>query len=109
MIVQVKSGKVKSGDIRDLKGTAEREKAAIGVFITLEKPTSDMQKEALSAGYYESPRWGKKYRRLQILTIGDLFGGEAVDMPPQYGTHRQAERYKPTRVSEEGKSQKGLM
>ena len=28
---------VKSGDIRDLKGTVEREQAAIGVFITLEK------------------------------------------------------------------------
>ena len=109
VVVQVKSGKVKSGDIRDLKGTAEREKAAIGVFITLEKPTLDMQKEALSAGYYESPRWGRKYRRLQILTIGDLFGGESVSMPPQHGTHRQAERYKPTRVSEEGKAQKGLM
>ena len=109
VVVQVKSGVVKSGDIRDLKGTAEREKAAIGVFITLEKPTLDMQKEALSAGYYESPRWGRKYRRLQILTIGDLFGGESVSMPPQHGTHRQAERYKPTRVSEEGKAQKGLM
>ena len=35
VIVQVKSGKVQSGDIRDLKGALEREKAAIGVFITL--------------------------------------------------------------------------
>jgi len=109
VIVQVKSGKVKSGDIRDLKGTVEREKAAIGVFITLELPTQDMLKEALAFGYYESPRWGRRYRKLQILTIDDLFGGEAVDMPPQHGTHRQAQRYRPTRVSEEGKSQKGLM
>ena len=109
VIVQVKSGAVKSSDIRDLKGAAEREKAAIGVFITLEKPTAAMSKEALAAGYYESPRWGRKYRRLQILTIGDLFGGASVDMPPQYGAHRRAERYNPTAVSAEGKAQKGLI
>ena len=109
MVIQVKSGKVKSGDIRDLKGTIQREGAAIGVFITLEQPTQAMIKEALSAGTYESPAWRKKYRRLQILTIGDLFGGAGIDMPPQHGTHQQAERYKPRDVSEEGKSQKDLV
>src|SRR5439155_22069595 len=36
VLVQVKSGHVKSGDIRDLVGTLQREGAAIGVFITLE-------------------------------------------------------------------------
>jgi site-specific DNA-methyltransferase (adenine-specific) len=54
-LVQVKSGKVKSGDIRDLRGTVEREKAALGVFITLEESTRDMRTEAVSAGYYDSP------------------------------------------------------
>ena len=42
VIVQVKSGHVKSGDIRDLVGTLDREGGAIGVFITLEKATSHM-------------------------------------------------------------------
>lgn len=41
VIVQVKSGHVKSGDIRDLVGTVKRENAAIGVFITLEEPSKD--------------------------------------------------------------------
>ena len=109
MIVQVKSGKVQASHIRDLKGTIEREGAAIGVFITLEKPTQAMVKEALSAGTYESPRWGRSHRRIQILTIGDLFGGGLVDMPPQHGTLQQAERYKPTGVSVDGESQRDLM
>ena len=108
VIIQVKSGQVKSGDIRDLKGTAEREQAAIAVFITLEKPTRAMQKEALAAGFYESPLWNQRYRKLQIMTIGDLFDGAFIAMPPQHGTHRQAERYKPSHVSGEGKSQQGL-
>ncbi|MCY3915183.1 MAG: DNA methyltransferase [Chloroflexi bacterium] len=105
VIVQVKSGAVKSGDIRDLKGTIEREKAAIGVFITLELPTSAMLKEALAAGYYESDFWNKTYRKLQILSIRDLLGGDGVDMPPQHGTFRQAARQKST----DGKSQQDLI
>ena len=109
VVVQVKSGKVKSGDIRDLKGTIEREKAAIGVFITLEKPTQAMIKEALSAGWYESPSWGGRHRRLQILTIDDLFDGASVDMPPQYGTLPQPSRWKRGDVSTEGESQRDLI
>ena len=53
-VVQVKSGKVSSPLIRDLKGTVEREKAALGLFITLEDPTRDMRTEAVSAGFYHS-------------------------------------------------------
>ena len=40
ILVQVKSGKVKSGDIRDLRGAVEREEAAMGIFITLGGPQS---------------------------------------------------------------------
>ena len=105
VIVQVKSGKVGAKDIHELRGVIEREGAAIGVFITLENPTQPMTKEALTAGYYESPLWQKPYRKLQILTIGDLLGGALVDMPSPHGTFKQAERHKST----EGKSQQDLM
>ena len=105
VIAQVKSGKVKSGDIRDLKGTVEREGAALGVFITLELPTQAMLREALEAGYYESTFWEKRYRKLQVLSIRDLLGGDGVDMPPQHGTFKQAERHK----SNDGRSQRDLM
>ena len=42
ILVQVKSGKVKSGDIRDLRGAIDREGAAMGVFVTLEEPTREI-------------------------------------------------------------------
>ncbi|GHO67719.1 restriction endonuclease subunit M [Ktedonobacter sp. SOSP1-52] len=92
VLVQVKSGHVKSGDIRDLVGTITREKAVIGVFLTLEAPTRDMLTEALSAGYYYSPGWGEKYPRLQILSISELLQGAKVKMPPQFGTFKQAQK-----------------
>jgi DNA modification methylase len=104
LIVQVKSGKVTSGDIRDLVGTVEREKAAIGVFMTLEDATKDMKTEAATAGFYHSPDWNKKYPRMQIFTIEELLQGAAVQMPPTARTYKRAT--KETRVDD---SQQALL
>ncbi len=92
LIVQVKSGHVKSGDLRDLKGTLDREQAAIGVFLTLEPATKEMQREAVSAGLYHSPNWNKDYPKLQILTIEDLLNGASVQMPPTASTYKKAQK-----------------
>ncbi|MGI9061919.1 MAG: DNA methyltransferase [Ktedonobacteraceae bacterium] len=92
VLVQVKSGHVKSGDIRDLIGTVEGEKAAIGVFITLEPPTRDMIAAALKIGFYHSIGWGQDFPRIQILTIEELLHGTTIKMPPQFGTFKQAQR-----------------
>jgi site-specific DNA-methyltransferase (adenine-specific) len=92
VLVQVKSGKVSSRDIRDLVGTLDREKAEIGVFLTLEEPSGPMKKEAVSAGYYRSQGWGRDYPRMQILTVEQLLRGAQVEMPPQHGTFREAQR-----------------
>ena len=93
-IVQVKSGHVKSGDIRDLVGTVQREKAAIGVFITLEPASRDMITEAASAGFYRSQALGRDYPRIQILTIEELLDGRQIQMPSYAVTFKQAPRVK---------------
>lgn len=96
VIVQVKSGKVKSGDIRDLRGAIEREGAVIGVFVTLESQSKEMEKEAVTAGFYHSQTWNRNHPKLQILTIEELLRGKTVDMPPTTttATFRQAEKMK---------------
>jgi site-specific DNA-methyltransferase (adenine-specific) len=81
-LVQVKSGGVNSRDIRDLVGTVEREKAAMGVFVTLQKPTRDMLVEAASAGLYHAPLWDRNYRKIQVLSVEDHFAGKKIDHPP---------------------------
>src|SRR5512140_2681473 len=68
VIVQVKSGHINSGLIRDLVGTLKRENAALGVFVTLEEPSKDMLREAASADFYVSELWQKSYPKIQILT-----------------------------------------
>ena len=91
-VVQVKSGKVSSPHIRDLKGTVEREKAAMGLFITLEEPTSAMSAEAVSAGFYYSNLWQKDYPKVQIRTIADLLEGRNFDLPPHPSMYQPAQR-----------------
>lgn len=80
-IIQVKSGHVSSAYIRDLKGVLQREDAALGLFITLEKPTRDMETEAVSAGFFHSDLMNRDYPRLQIRTIEELLAGKEFQMP----------------------------
>ncbi|MCK4504613.1 MAG: restriction endonuclease [Candidatus Aegiribacteria sp.] len=74
IIVSVKGGKNVHRDmIADLKNTVEREKAQIGLFVTLTPPTKPMVKEACSAGFYESPHFSHiRFPKIQILTIEGL-------------------------------------
>ncbi len=91
-IVQVKSGRVSSPHVRDLKGTVEREKADLGLFITLEEPTRDMRAEAASAGFYHSVIWQRDYPRMQLRTIAELLEGRAFDIPYHPSMYQPAQR-----------------
>lgn len=90
IIFSVKSGKVNVSHIRDLVGTVEREKAAIGVYVTLEEPTKPMITEAVSAGFYHSDFFNKDYPRIQILTVEDILAGRGVSMPAESVTFKKA-------------------
>ena len=92
VIISVKSGKVNVAHIRDLVGTIEREKAAIGVYVTLEPPTKPMITEAVSAGFYHSEFFGKDYPRIQILTVEDILAGKTVNMPSESVAFKKAEK-----------------
>jgi restriction endonuclease Mrr len=79
IVVQVKSGHVNAGQIRDLKGVIDREKAVVGVFITLQETTQPMRQEALSAGFYEPEFFsGQHFPKIQILTVRELLAGKEV-------------------------------
>ncbi|MBA2453811.1 MAG: restriction endonuclease [Chloroflexia bacterium] len=93
-LVQVKSGAVNSGDIRDLKGTLERENAEMGIFITLAEPSAPMKLEAVEAGFYRSELMQHDYPRIQILTIAELFDERVPQMPPRFSPYQLASRQK---------------
>jgi DNA modification methylase len=89
-LIQVKSGHVNSSMIRDLIGTVQREKAAIGIFITLDEPTRDMVTEAVTLGFYNSPGWRQKYPVIQIYTVDELLHHTEIKMPPRYWMGKRA-------------------
>ncbi len=104
IIVQVKSGKVNRGQIATLKGDMEREKAEIGAFLTLEEPTGPMIAEAATAGFYEPEFFpGKKFPRIQILTVKELLEGKELQYPRMaVTTFKKAERKSKGREPEQG-------
>jgi site-specific DNA-methyltransferase (adenine-specific) len=80
-IVSVKGGEnVSVAMIRDMGHVVDREKAKVGIFITLAEATGPMKTEAVKAGFYETPHHGK-VPKLQILTIADLFAGKKPQIP----------------------------
>jgi site-specific DNA-methyltransferase (adenine-specific) len=79
-IVSVKGGEnVNVAMVRDLAHVVDREKAKIGVFITLADSTGPIRTEAVKAGFYET-LYGK-YPKIQILTIRELFEGKQPNIP----------------------------
>lgn len=82
-VVSIKGGEhVDVKMIRDLIATVQREGAKMGVFVTLAPPTKPMVSEAASAGLYSPPAYeSRKFAKIQILTIDDLFAGHRPDMP----------------------------
>ncbi|MCH8074489.1 MAG: hypothetical protein IIC64_01585 [SAR324 cluster bacterium] len=61
--------------IRELIAVIEREKAEIGLFVTLAEATKPMKTEAAAAGFYEAEAYKEKFPRIQILTLKGLMEG----------------------------------
>lgn len=82
VILSVKAGEnINVAHVRDLRGVIDREKADIGVLISMEKPSKPMMKEAAEAGSYKSPFTEERFPRIQILTIADLLKGDQIAYP----------------------------
>ena len=65
--------------VRDLAHVVDREKAKIGIFVTLAEPTGPMKTEAVKTGFYETD-YGK-FPKVQIITIANLFQGKRPQVP----------------------------
>ena len=105
VLVQVKSGHVQRNIIATLKGDMEREKAELGLLVTLEPPTGPMEREAASAGVYVPERFpDRQFPRVQIATIEDLLNSHGPDLPrlglADAPTFRRAARRRATSASQ---------
>ncbi|HWG11316.1 MAG TPA: DNA methyltransferase [Rhodanobacteraceae bacterium] len=76
IVVSVKGGdNVNVAMVRDLAHVVAREKAEIGLFVTLAEPSKPMVTEAVKEGFYVSPQTGAQFPKIQILTIAGLLDG----------------------------------
>jgi hypothetical protein len=82
VVLSVKAGHTGVAHVHELRGVVEREKAEIGVLLTMQEPTQPMRAEVAGAGFYHSPGWNKNYPKLQVLTVAELLEGKGIDMPP---------------------------
>jgi len=94
IVVQVKSGHVGVKDIRELRDVITKQKAAMGIFLTLEEPTSEMVKEVESTDPYISILWKHEFPKIQILTIQQLLQGEHPNTPPTVNLFQEAQQVK---------------
>jgi hypothetical protein len=101
IILQVKSGKVKSGDIRDLQGTLTLQNAEIGIFITLQEPTKDMIKTAKSAGIYQSKFMNQPVDKIQIITVKDIIENkQRLDIKLSFEVLKSAEKQQQVKANQ---------
>jgi DNA modification methylase len=105
IIVSVKGGEnVGVTMVKDLIATVEREKAEIGLFVTLSELTKPMMTEAVSAGFYESPKG--QFPKIQILTIEDLLSGKSK--PQYFDMSGGSFNFKPAKTEEKRANQDKL-
>ncbi|WP_241548580.1 DNA methyltransferase [Gordonia alkanivorans] len=92
-IVSVKGGKqLMPAMVRDLGGVvARRNKAEIGVLITLHTATKGMRQEAQTAGTYTD--WvGNTYPKIQIYSVEELLKGAKPKTPPVVPPYTSAQK-----------------
>lgn len=97
IVVSVKGGEnVDVKMVRELAHVVDREKAQIGLLVTLASPTRPMVQEATKIGFYESPMIRRSFPKIQILTVAGLLSGAEQAIYPDLGrgglTFKQAKK-----------------
>jgi adenine specific DNA methylase Mod len=92
-LVSVKGGRqLNPAMVRDLRGTVERQRAEMGVLITLAEPTKGMLEEARSSGSFDYEFSGARFPKIQILTVAELLKGKKPHMPSPINPYKIARR-----------------
>ncbi len=98
-VISIKGGEnISVAMVRDFAHVVAREKARVGVFVTLTPPTKPMTTEAYKAGFYESEHG--RHLKIQILTVEDLMAGKKPDIPlVDTSVFRRASAHRPEQGS----------
>lgn len=81
VLFSVKSSKtLKPAVLRELYGTVEREKAAMGYLITL-YPMDNLVRESKQYGLYEHKATGQRLPKIQVISVDEILKGKRAALP----------------------------
>ena len=80
IIISVKGGKLKASFLRELQGAVMRDRAPMGILLTLNEPTRQMRKDADGCGFYTCA--SGTYPKIQFITINDMLSDAHLHLPP---------------------------
>lgn len=90
--MSVKGGATGPGHVRDLVGTVQSQKAAMGVFVCMQTPTKGMTDAATTPVYTPTRPTGSRSRGVQIITVEELLSGKRPKMPNTLLPYFQAQQ-----------------
>lgn len=94
ILVSVKGGRsLNPAMVRDLIGTVDGQRAAMGVLITLDEPTKGMVEAANRSGIYTLHANGGTFPKAQIITVAQLLAGQRLKAPPTIRPYTEAQRH----------------
>jgi DNA modification methylase len=92
ILVSVKGGATNPSHVRDLVGTVQSQRAGMGVFVTMNKPTKAMTEAANHSGVYVHPANGQKFPKVQLITVEELLQGKRPTLPNTLLPYFQAQK-----------------
>jgi DNA modification methylase len=82
VVLSVKAGgHVPPRDVRELRGVLDRDGFQIGVLVTAKVPSEAARADLATGVRYYTTVDGRRFRRLQALTVEDIFAGRGVEFP----------------------------
>lgn len=95
IVISVKGGNLNPAMVRDLAGTVEAEKVAMGILITNQPATRGMVEAGQLSGSYVHPLTGTTYPKVQIISVAELLDGKRPKMPTAFMPYLQAPKFVP--------------
>lgn len=90
-VVSVKGGEqINPSMVRDLIGSVSNANAQMGVLVLFNEPTRGMTEAARAAGGYVWPVNGRRFPKIQIITVAEILAGKRLDMPTPFAPHTKA-------------------
>ncbi len=83
VLIEVKSGNASLQQVNHFIQTIKKREAVMGLFVCFEEKVTDgMKQAAKKEGYYLEQSFGRKFEKLQIITVEDLLENKLPNLPP---------------------------